>query len=137
MPDDATATDDQAASSSSGNVPIVIVPPQLQKDQPELVEFIMKSESMNNEERQYWIDILPVMTPDQVTQLRSILENERTQLAAIDAKYAKEIESGPESAAIRQTDEVRLQRRTERTKEEESVKTTEEEAMEDILKKMD
>lgn len=43
---------------------------------------------MNKEERQYWINILPAMTPEQRKNLEEILQSERAQLAAIDAKYA-------------------------------------------------
>lgn len=66
----------------------VIVPPGTQEAHGALVALILGSESMNPEERQYWINILPVMTPDQRKNLEDILMNEKRQLAAIDAKYA-------------------------------------------------
>jgi len=67
----------------------VFVPPAVQDSHGPLVDLVLKSESMNDEERQYWIDILPVMTTEQIEQLRIILVNERDQLAAIDEKYSK------------------------------------------------
>ena len=59
---------------------------------------------MNDEERQYWINILPIMTPDQVKNLFDILDNERKQLAAIDAKYQTEIQKVSQSEVNRQTE---------------------------------
>ncbi len=135
-------SDDQSSSSGSAATqttvsPLVIVPPELQEKQPELVELILKSESMNYEERQYWIDILPVMTADQINQLRQILHNERTQLAAIDAKYAEKNATDATSAADTKTQEERKQRRTERAAAEHDARNTEEENAEAILKGME
>lgn len=137
MPDDQTATtSDPAAATIAGSLVAVIVPPELRAKEPELIELIMKSESMNNEERQYWVDILPVMTPDQVAQLRQILVNERAQLAAIDAKYAKEANQAGAIENI-QTTRQRHDRRLEHSAKEEAVRSTEEREAEKILKEME
>src|SRR5439155_1544478 len=95
------------------------------------------SESMNDEERQYWIHILPIMTPEQVGNLREILENERKQLAAIDAKYQTEIDKLGQAEVVRQTEEERRARRMQRSSSEASHKEQEEKAAEDLLKQMD
>ena len=71
-----------------------IVTPDAVPNNSELLDLIRKSESMDNDERKYWVEILPVMTADQTRQLRDILVNERDQLAAIDKKY-----SGPTAQA--------------------------------------
>lgn len=108
---DATTANDAAAASALSNAPIesrsafvtqsragqeniesVTIPDQTKEKFPDLIELILNSESMNNSERQYWVNILPVMTPDQLERLRGILVNERDQLAAIDHKYATEME---------------------------------------------
>ncbi len=98
---------------------------------------ILRSESMNDEERQYWVDILSVMTPDQTSQLRTILVNERDQLAAIDAKYAKDVAQEPE--ALRPVEEIATERhgraseRTTKEREEESAEAlTEEEILKQV-----
>ncbi|MEQ1849016.1 MAG: hypothetical protein ABL890_00285 [Candidatus Peribacteraceae bacterium] len=65
------------------------VPAETQAKFGAVVELIKGSESMNMEERQYWINILPVMTEEQLRSLNEILVNEKAQLAAIDAKYAE------------------------------------------------
>ena len=87
---------------------------------PELVTLILGSESMNDEERQYWINILPIMTPEQVTDLRGILDNEKKQLQAIDQKYAGDIEKMGKTEVRQQTDEERKKRRQERSQMEEA-----------------
>lgn len=58
---------------------------------PALIDLILTTESMKDDERKYWFQLLPVMTDEQVTKLVGILQNERDQLAALDAKYSDEV----------------------------------------------
>ena len=114
----------------------VQIPDELRKKFPELIELILKSESMNDEERQYWVNILPVMTPEQVQNLKDILVNEREQLAAIDRKYAKEIEKIGSDQLLKKVDEERRKRREERSKSEDKTRLEEEERATEILGKI-
>ena len=113
------------------------IPPELQQKYGDLLELIKHSESMNDEERQYWINILPIMTPEQIQNLRDILENERKQLAAIDAKYQTEIEKLGEAEVIRQTEEERRTRRLQRSSTEATHKEKEDAAADDLLKQIE
>lgn len=113
------------------------VPGDIRQRFPELIELILKSESMNDEERQYWIGILPVMTPEQIQSLKEILENEKKQLQAIDEKYAKEIEKVGSAQALQQMEAERTVRREQRKKKEDTHREEEEKATEDILKKIE
>lgn len=108
----------------------------LKKKFPELIELILASESMNDEERQYWVNILPVMTPEQIQNLKDILTNEKEQLAAIDRKYAKEIERIGEGTLLKQVEEERRKRRDERGKKEASNRQEEEAMTQDLLGKI-
>lgn len=92
---------------------------------------------MNDEERQYWIDILPVMTPTQVTQLKDILENEKMQLAAIDAKYAKEIENIGQRQSVEHVSEERHQRLEHLQSQEKADRSTEEQNVEKLLQDLE
>ena len=92
---------------------------------------------MNDEERQYWINILPIMTPEQIQNLREILENERKQLAAIDAKYQTEVDKAGQAEILKHTEEERRKRRQERTGKETAHKQEEDKATEDILKQIE
>ena len=52
---------------------------------------IEDTESMDNSEREYWADILPNMTSDQIYRLFEILVTEAKRLRALELKYQKEI----------------------------------------------
>ena len=114
----------------------VQIPDELKQKFPELIDLVLKSESMNDEERQYWVNILPVMTPEQIQNLKDILVNEREQLAAIDKKYAKEIEKIGEDQILKKVDDERRKRREERSRGEDSVRAEETSHAEDILGKI-
>lgn len=75
----------QGAQASS-NVPDVVM-----QKYPDLVTLIQKTESMNEEERDYWFQILPIMTDEQVVRLRGILEEEANELAKLDEQYQDEL----------------------------------------------
>ena len=59
----------------------------------ELVDLILETESMDNDERQYWFDILPSMTDEQVDRLYSILDTEKKKLEKLEEKYQDEIKN--------------------------------------------
>jgi len=46
---------------------------------------------MDDDERQYWFDIMPSMTDSQVDRLFNILETERKKLEELELKYQDEI----------------------------------------------
>jgi len=114
----------------------VKIPADLRKEHKELIQLILDSESMNDEERQYWVNILPVMTPAQVQNLQDILENEKRQLATIDRKYAKEIESIGEQQLLKKVQKARNDRRQDRTKHEQRAEEEEKEEQQKILREI-
>lgn len=66
--------------------------PDIVKEQyPDLIPLIIQTESMNDDERQYWFHILPIMNDEQVEKLREILVNEKKQLQTIDNEYEQEL----------------------------------------------
>lgn len=67
------------------------IPETVRQQYPDLIPLILETESMNDDERQYWFQILPIMTDEQVGKLREILSNEKQQLAKIDDDYQKEV----------------------------------------------
>jgi WD40 repeat protein len=58
---------------------------------PELVQLIERTGSMDDKEKQQWLDILPGMTDNQIDRLFNILETERRQLEELDVRYQQEI----------------------------------------------
>lgn len=126
-------TDPQTQQTGGASAPL-IVSDELRTQFPDLVDLIEHSESMNDEERQYWMNILPIMTAEQIGNLREILTTERTQLAAIDAQYAKTIDAVGQEEFLKQVSEERQKRQSERTQAESSAKETEDKKAEDLLK---
>ena len=118
MPDITSPPASQANSS-------LVAPEELRAQYPDLIQLILGSESMNDEERQYWVNILPIMTPEQIQNLRDILENEKQQLAQIDAKYSKEIEQIGQEQFLKQVSEARQKKHFQREQAEETEKTQE------------
>lgn len=68
------------------------IPEEVQKQFPKLIELIIGSQSMNNEERQYWIDVLPIMAEDQINNLREILVNEKKQTKEANREFEERME---------------------------------------------
>ena len=127
-----TAKKAQATTGKSGNG--VTIPPETQEQHPELIALILGSESMNDEERQYWVNILPVMTPDQIENLKDILLNEKKQLEAIDKKYSGEMEQIGQQQQVKQTEEERRKRRDQLAHKEGQHREEEETKEEEILR---
>lgn len=115
----------------------ITIPEELKKQYPDIIDLIQRSESMNAEEQQYWVNIMPVMTPEQIQSLRDILTNERQQLDEIDKKYASEINKVGEETFMKKVAEERDRRRTERSNAEQAARGEEQEKTEDILNKID
>ncbi len=124
-------------SPPQGTSAAFVVPPETEQKFSEIVSLIRASESMNDEERQYWINILPIMTPEQVDNLRKILTTERDQLSAIDRKYSKEISSLGQEEVLRRAEELRRSKRKERTEQEQASEEAEDTTAEDLLRKIE
>jgi hypothetical protein len=65
----------------------------MQAQYPELIKLILATESMDDEERQYWFDIMPSMNDNQIDRLFNILETERKKLEELESKYQDEIKA--------------------------------------------
>lgn len=64
---------------------------EIQAKYSELIKLILATESMDDNERQYWFDIMPSMTDSQIDRLYDILDTERKKLSDLELKYQKEI----------------------------------------------
>jgi hypothetical protein len=141
MADDQTLPpQDGAASLASTQAAFsggFVIPDDIKNQFPELAELITKSESMNDEERQYWVNILPIMTPEQIQNLKEILTNERTQLQAIDAKYEKDIAQVGQEEFNKKVEEERKTRAQERLAAEQQAKASEGSNADDLLKQIE
>ena len=94
-----TTTTAQVTTPTGKTLADFRIPAKLTQNDPVLIDLIMKSESMKDEERQYWFNLYEVMNTAQIEKLRDILTRERKKLAEIDAKYGKKPVIDPVEAA--------------------------------------
>ncbi len=95
---------------------------EIQGKYPELVDLVLWSESIDNNEKQYWFDILPSMTDEQIDRLFNILMTERRQLEELNIKYQEEIKNLNEKHLI-QWQSLQSQKAKEKIKEAEKSDT--------------
>ena len=114
QPATTTATYDiQNVKTKSGKtIANFIVPPRLMEKDQELIMLIMRSEAMNDEEKQYWFNLTEVMNEDQMAKLYDILRRERKKLEEIDGKSTSKPPVDPVEAKKR-ADEQAQKRKEE------------------------
>ena len=66
---------------------------QLNKNHPDLIKLILVTDSMDNDEKQFWFNIIPSMTHKKIDRLYEILDTERKKLRELEVKYQKEIKN--------------------------------------------
>lgn len=115
----------------------VQIPGDLKEKFPDLINLILSSQSMNDEERQYWINILPIMTPEQIANLLGILENEKRQLAEIDRKYSSKVSEARKQEPEGTSEKDRIAKRSELLEKEQKFEKHDEEQTEDLLQRIE
>lgn len=110
---------------------------QLVRDKfTDLVKLICETESMNEEEREYWLKIMPIMTEDQIVKFRNILVNEKEQLAKLDKEYESEM-NRMDKKNIAEFDEAKMKEKLKTLKEEEHKDNVQEaQKEEEVLNKL-
>lgn len=83
----------KSASESNGSESkaTVVVPPDIQGKYPDFIRMITHSDLMDNDEKQYWVDILPEMTTEQLEKLKVLLGSGNDKMDALDEKYRNEL----------------------------------------------
>ena len=109
---------------------------EIQAKYPELIKLILETESMEDDERQYWFDIMPSMTDEQIDRLFNILDTERKKLEALEEKYKKEIKQLNEKHLI-EWQEFQLKDSKSKIKAAEAKDKKEETEADDILAMLD
>jgi hypothetical protein len=114
-----------------------IIPKLVREVFPDLVKLIFETESMDADEREYWLQILPIMTEDQIKKFRDILVNEKEQLTKLDKEYEEEM-SGLEKQHKTQINQEEVKQKREELRAKESAAEKEEnQAEEDLLKQLE
>ena len=78
-------------ATDSDNLSTFQIDAEVQLKYPELVKLIKETESIDDNEKQYWFDILPTSTDEQIDRLFTILSTEKEKLEQVDIEYQKEI----------------------------------------------
>ena len=125
MADQTTTTKDETV--------ILTVPPEVAEKFGDLVTLIRESGSMEDDERQYWVDVLPIMSNDQVENLRSILENEKKQLDSASQTYSNGMEKAVKNVANEFDEQAYLEKKRAREEAERKHEEEERQREEDIL----
>lgn len=110
-----------------------IVPALVREKFPDLIKLIYETESMNEEEREYWLQIMPIMSEDQISKFRDILVNERDQLSKLDQEYQQEMNRINASKPAAEIDEKAMQEKLQNIKTAEAQSKQEEKGKEDVL----
>ena len=87
---------------------------------------------MDDDERQYWFDIMPSMTDSQIDRLYDILETERKKLEELELKYQKEIKALNEKHLL-EWQEFQMKKAKEKMEEAKKKEKNEEQDPDDVL----
>jgi hypothetical protein len=120
---------------TSGNQKYAI-PALVREKFPDLIQLIKETESMNDEERQYWFQILPIMTEDQIRKFRDILVNEKEQLSRLDKEYEGELKKLNEKHMIEWQQFQSNEKRKALVSAEKQANTAEQSEEEALLKRL-
>lgn len=127
-------TDNQTTTAVADELTI---PEDLLQKFPELIKGIKASQSMNREERQYWIDVLPIMSQEQIDNLKNILDNEKQQIEEANREFDETVEEGAKNVKVT-FDEFRYKEKKRLLRESESLHEKEEKEHEaELLKELE
>ncbi|MCC7196757.1 hypothetical protein IT413_01005 [Candidatus Peregrinibacteria bacterium] len=112
------------------------VPTLVKEKFPDLMQLIKETESMNDEERDYWFQILPIMTEDQIKKFRDILLNEKQQLQRLDKEYENELKSLNEKHLLEWKEFESKEKRKALQAAEQQSKAEEAQLEEELLKRL-
>ncbi len=104
------------------------------KNNKELIDLVLNTESMDDDERQYWFDMMPSMNEDQIWRLFEILDTERKKLLELEKKYQEEISKLNEKQLI-EWQEMKLKKNRQKIMMQEAKEKQED--PEDILASLD
>ncbi|HBB02604.1 MAG: hypothetical protein US89_C0005G0015 [Candidatus Peregrinibacteria bacterium GW2011_GWF2_38_29] len=113
------------------------IPTSVTSKYPDLIALAIQTESMDDSEREYWYQIMPVMTDDQIVKLRNILVNEKEQLTKLDEEYNQDLKSLNDKHMSEWQDFERKQKRQKMIEAEKATDETEAEHEKKLLEELD
>ena len=70
----------------------IIIKESIKTEYPDLIELILNSTSMDEEEKYWWFDMINHMSDQQIDRIQCILKTERDNLSDIEKKYISSME---------------------------------------------
>lgn len=113
------------------------IPDLVKQKYPDLIGLVLQTESMNDDERDYWFQILPIMTEEQIAKFHGILVNERNQLARLDKEYEDQMKKLNDKHQNEWTEFEAKKKREIIQKAESQAEQQEKQTEEDLLKKLE
>lgn len=113
------------------------IPENVTKKFSDLIALTLQTESMDDAEREYWYQILTVMTDEQINKLRNILVNEKEQLIRLDEEYNADLKKLNDKHMLEWEDFTRRQKRKEISEAETESEITEKEKEAQLLQELD
>jgi len=114
----------------------LVVPDEVTKQFPDLVELIKASRSMDEKERQYWVDVLPIMSEDQIKNLRDILDNEKKQTEEANKSYAQGMKEATKKVVVTFDEAAYKEKKRMRIEAEKVTETEETKSEEQLLQEL-
>jgi hypothetical protein len=114
----------------------LVVPDEVTKQFPDLVELIKASRSMDEKERQYWVDVLPIMSEDQIKNLRDILDNEKKQTEEANKSYTQGMKEATKKVVVTFDEAAYKEKKRMRLDAEKAAETEETKSEEQLLQEL-
>jgi len=86
---------DNKKKASDFNIPF-----GMEEKYPELIKLILNTQSIDDEEKQYWFSIIPAMNEEKILRLKKILTDEKKEIKKLDNKYETELKRINEKVKI-------------------------------------
>lgn len=107
-------------------------------DQTQEIKLLIEQTStLNDAEKQYWLNLLPTMNEGQLNQLRGILQTEQKNLEEIDQKYDQKLEDVASKYLNQWDDKKAQEERSQRQEQEKALRTEDVERAENLLEGWD
>jgi len=110
------------------------LPEEFLETDADLIVLILRSKALeSDEDKQNWLNLLPVMTEEQIYKLKEILIKEKEKLDEIDEKYIEKKRNIRQKYLLRWQKLGYVEKVKELKEKEEQMKTKEDKEAEDLL----
>ncbi len=110
------------------------LPEEFLETDSDLIVLVLKSKALeSDEDKQNWLNLLPVMTEEQIYKLKEILIKEKEKLDEIDEKYTEKKRNIRQKYLLRWQKLGYVEKVKELKEKEEQMKSKEDQEAEDLL----